>query len=106
MSSSNDKSFERFNRSYENDILGDNYVRFVLDELLPEVEKKTTSDGRPIRLSKDGNDRSIGGTSSGAICAFTAAWERPDAFRRMFSGIGTFVGLRGGNVYPTLIRKC
>ena len=54
---------------------------------------------------RDGNDRSIGGASSGAICAFTAAWERPDAFRRVFSAIGTYVGLRGGNDYPTLIRK-
>ena len=43
--------------------------------------------------------------SSGAICACTAAWERPDAFRRVFSAIGTYVGLRGGNDYPTLIRK-
>ena len=53
----------------------------------------------------EGNDRAIGGASSGAICAFTAAWERPDSFRRVFSAIGTYVGLRGGNVYPTLIRK-
>lgn len=100
-----DQALDRFNRSYEYDGLGDNYVRFLLDELLPEVEKKTATDGRAIRLSKSGNDRSIGGTSSGAICAFTAAWERPDAFSRVFSGIGTYVGLRGGNVYPTLIRK-
>jgi gluconolactonase len=100
-----DQALDRFNRSYEYDGLGDNYVRFLLDELLPEVEKKTTSDGRPIRLSKNGNDRSIGGSSSGAICAFTAAWERPDAFSRVFSAIGTYVGLRGGNLYPTLIRK-
>jgi sugar lactone lactonase YvrE/enterochelin esterase-like enzyme len=100
-----DKALDRYNRSYEYDGLGDNYARFLLEELLPEVEKKKTSDGRPIRLSHDGNDRSIGGTSSGAICAFTAAWERPDAFRRVFSGIGTYVGLRGGNNYPTLIRK-
>ncbi len=99
------QALDRFNRSYEYDSLGDDYVRFLLDELLPEVEKKTTSDGRPIRLSHLGNDRSIGGTSSGAVCAFTAAWQRPDAFRRVFSGIGTYVGLRGGNVYPTLIRK-
>jgi sugar lactone lactonase YvrE/enterochelin esterase-like enzyme len=99
------QALDRYNRSYEYDGLGDSYVRFLLDELLPEVEKKTASDGRPIRLSHDGNDRGIGGTSSGAICAFTAAWERPDAFRRVFSGIGTYVGLRGGNVYPTLIRK-
>jgi len=98
-------ALDRFNRSYEYDGLGDNYVRFLLDELLPEVEKKTASGGRPIKLSKDGNDRAIGGASSGAICAFTAAWERPDAFRRVFSSIGTYVGLRGGNVYPTLVRK-
>ena len=67
---------DRFNRSYEYDGLGDNYVRFLLEELLPEVETRKTADGRPIRLSKDGNDRCIAGSSSGAICAFTAAWER------------------------------
>jgi sugar lactone lactonase YvrE/enterochelin esterase-like enzyme len=100
-----DKALDRFNRSYEYDGLGDNYARFLLDELLPEVEKKTTKDGRAIRLSRDGNDRCIAGSSSGAVCAFTAAWERPDAFRRVFSAIGTYVGLRGANNYPTLIRK-
>jgi gluconolactonase len=98
-------AIDRFNRIYEYDGLGDAYVRFLLEELLPEVEKKKSADGRPIHLSNDGNDRCIGGASSGAICAFTAAWERPDAFRRVFSSIGTYVGLRGGNVYPTLIRK-
>src|SRR5678815_2326798 len=99
------EAFDRYNRSYEYDGLGDNYARFLLDEIFPEVETKSTSDGRAIKLSKDGNDRAIGGASSGAICAFTAAWERPDAFRRVFSAIGTYVGLRGGNDYPTLIRK-
>ncbi len=98
-------ALNRYNRSYEYDGLGDAYARFLLDEVLPEVETKTTADGRAIRLSHDGNDRSIAGTSSGAIAAFTAAWERPDAFTRVISGIGTYVGLRGGNVYPTLIRK-
>jgi enterochelin esterase-like enzyme len=100
-----DKALDRFNRSYEYDGLGGNYARFLLEELLPAVEKLTTADGRAIKLSHDGNDRSIGGSSSGAICAFTAAWERPDAFRRVFSAIGTYVGLRGGNIYPTLIRR-
>ena len=100
-----ENALDRFNRSFEYDGLGDNYVRFLLEELLPDVETKTTSDGRPIRLSKNANDHAIGGSSSGAICAFTAAWERPDAFRRVFSAIGTYVGLRGGNDYPTLIRK-
>ena len=98
-------ALDRMNRSYEYDGLGDNYARFVLEEILPDVEKKAASDGRPLRLSTNGNDRAIGGSSSGAIGAFTAAWERPDAFTRVFSSIGTFVGLRGGNVYPTLIRK-
>ena len=96
---------DRFNRSFEYDGIGDGYVRFLLEELLPEVERKSTPDGRPIRLSHAGNDRAIGGSSSGAVCAFTVAWQRPDAFTRVFSAIGTYVGLRGADRYPTLIRK-
>lgn len=101
----NDKAIDRFNRSYEYDGLGDAYARFLIDELLPEVETKQSADGRAIKVSKNGNDCAIGGASSGAVAAFTVAWERPDRFRRVFSAIGTYVGLRGGNVYPTLIRK-
>lgn len=100
-----DAALDRYNRSYEYDGLGDNYARFLIDELLPDAETKTSTDGRAIRLSKDPNDRAIAGNSSGAICAFTAAWERPDSFRRVFSAIGTYVGLRGGHLYPTLLRK-
>jgi len=98
-------ALDRFNRSYEYDGLGDAYARFLNDELLPDVETRETSDGRPIRFSRNGNDRAIGGESSGAIAAFTAAWERPGAFSRVFSAIGTYVDLRGGMRYPTLIRK-
>lgn len=98
-------ALDRFNRSYEYDGLGDNYVRFLLEELLPEVEKQKTTNGRAINLSKNGNDRAIGGSSSGAVCAFTAAWERPNEFSRVFSAIGTYVGLRGADRYSTLIRK-
>ena len=98
-------ALDRFNRSFEYDGLGDAYARFILNEILPEVEKLKTSDGRAIRLSENGNDRAIGGSSSGAVAAFTAAWERPDAFSRVFSAIGTYVGLRGADRYPTLIRK-
>ena len=96
---------DRFNRSFEYDGLGDAYARFILEEILPEVEKQKTSDGRAIHLSKNGNDRAIGGSSSGAVCAFTAAWERPKEFSRVFSAIGTYVGLRGADRYSTLIRK-
>jgi gluconolactonase len=102
---SNKSAIPRFNRSFEYDGLGDAYARFILNEIFPEVEKKKTRDGRPIKLSKNGNDRAIGGSSSGAICAFTAAWEKPEEFSRVFSAIGTYTGLRGGDRYPILIRK-
>lgn len=88
----------RYNRSIEYDSLGDRYARFLLEELLPEV-------GKQYNVSDNPNDRAIAGASSGAICAFNVAWERPDQFRRVLSTIGTFVGLRGGNEFPTLIRK-
>ena len=105
LADSGSNSMDRFNRSFEYDGLGDAYCRFLLTEIFPEVEKQITSDGREIHLSKNGNDRAIGGSSSGAICAFTAAWEHPEEFSRVFSAIGTYVGLRGGDRYPILIRK-
>ena len=91
-------SYPRFNRSFEYDAMGDRYARFLIEELIPEVS-------RSYNLSTNPNDRSIAGASSGAICAFNVAWERPDAFRRVFSSIGTYVGLRGADEFPTLIRK-
>ena len=99
------KALSRFNRSLEYDGLGNAYVRFLLEELLPAVEKQHTRDGRAIRLSQSGNDRAIGGSSSGAVCAFTAAWEMPGEFSKVFSAIGTYVGMRGADRYPALIRK-
>jgi len=88
----------RQNRSFEYDTLSDQYVRFLLDELLPEV-------GRELKISTDPAQRAIGGISSGAICAFTAAWERPDAFGKVLSHVGSYTNIRGGHVYPSLIRK-
>jgi enterochelin esterase-like enzyme len=86
------------NRSVEYDSLGDKYARFVVEEMLPEV-------GKTYNLTKDPEGRAIGGASSGAICAFTVAWERPDEFRKVISLIGSFTNLRGGHVYPDLVRK-
>ena len=105
LADSGSHALDRFNRSFEYDGMSDAYARFLLTEIFPEVEKQKTSDGRTIRLSKNGNDRAIGGSSSGAICAFTAAWEHPEAFSRVFSAIGTYTGLRGGDRYPVLVRK-
>jgi sugar lactone lactonase YvrE/enterochelin esterase-like enzyme len=88
----------RDNRSFEYDSLGDRYARFLTEELLPEVKRR-------YHLSDDPNDTAIAGSSSGGICAMNAAWERPDCFRRVFSGIGTFGALRGGDIFPVLISK-
>jgi sugar lactone lactonase YvrE/enterochelin esterase-like enzyme len=88
----------RFNRSYEYDARGPRYAQFLLDEIIPEVAKQ-------YKLSSDPNDRAIAGSSSGGIAAFTAAWERPDAFRRVLSFVGSYTNLRGGDVYDGLIRK-
>ena len=105
LADSGSNAVDRYNRSFEYDGLGDAYCKFILTEILPEVERQKTSDGREIHLSKNGNDRAIGGSSSGAVCAFTAAWEHPEEFSRVFSAIGTYIGLRGADRYPTLIRK-
>ena len=98
------------NRSFEYDSLNDNYARFICEEMLPEVGKK-------YNLTKDPEARAIGGTSSGAICAFTVAWQRPDEFRNVISMIGSYTSIAyrpgrdgqpmilGGDLYPTLIRK-
>ncbi len=86
------------NRSLEYDSLGDRYARFLLEEIFPEVSKQW-------KLSDDPEMRAICGASSGAICSFTVAWERPDQFRKVLSTIGTYTNIRGGNAYPSLIRK-
>jgi enterochelin esterase family protein len=88
----------RANRSREYDTLSDDYARFLLEEILPEVGKK-------YNLTKDPEGRCIAGSSSGGICAFTVAWERPNEFRKVFSTVGSFTNIRGGNAYPYLIRK-
>ncbi|MHA3773273.1 alpha/beta hydrolase [Verrucomicrobiota bacterium sgz303538] len=86
------------NRSVEYDTLSDAYVRFLLEEILPEVRKT-------VKITDDPNGHAIAGSSSGGICAFTAAWERPDQFRKVFSTIGSFTNIRGGNKYPELVRN-
>lgn len=95
----------RYNRSNEFDRTDGTFAKFLIEELLPEVECQTASDGRPIRLSTDPNDCAIAGSSSGGICAFSAAWARPDRFARVFSAVGTYVSMRGGNEYQAVIRK-
>jgi sugar lactone lactonase YvrE/enterochelin esterase-like enzyme len=90
----------RRNRCFEYDAVGDNNVRFLVDELLPAVAKRFD-----LKLSTSGNDRCIAGGSSGGIAAFNVAWERPDAFSRVYANSGSFVAFRGGHEFPTLVRK-
>ena len=93
------------NRSIEYDTLSDKYVRYLLGEIIPEVQKK-------VNIRTDANSWAIGGISSGGICSFTAAWERPDKFSKVFSWVGSFSniasgesGIAGGHNYPALIRR-
>lgn len=86
------------NRSFEYDTLSDQYVRFLESEILPEV-------GKTVNLRTDAAGHAICGASSGGICAFTAAWERPDLFGKVLSHIGSFTNIRHGDQYPGMIRK-
>jgi enterochelin esterase family protein len=86
------------NRSFEYDTLTDQYARFLEKEILPEV-------GRKVKLRQDAAGRGIGGISSGGICAWTVAWERPDLFSKVLSHVGSFTNIRGGDRYPGMIRK-
>lgn len=90
----------RRNRDFEYDGVSDNNVRFLIDELLPFIAKEYQ-----LNLSTDGNDRCISGGSSGGIAAFTAAWNRPDAFSRVYAASGSWVAFRGGHEFPTMVRK-
>ena len=92
-------------RSREYDTLSDRYARFLLEEILPEVEKT-------VKLRHDPESRAIAGISSGGICAWTVAWERPDEFRKVLSWVGSFTNIasgktrrEGGHNYEALIRK-
>ena len=87
----------RRNRSFEYDTLSDQYARFLIEEMLPEV-------GRSYKLTDDLDRRAVCGISSGGICAFTVAWARPDAFRKVLSHVGSFTNIRGGHVYPQLVK--
>jgi len=90
----------RRNRCFEYDGVSDNNVRFLTDELLPYVAKELN-----LNLSTDGNDRCMSGGSSGGIAAFTTAWNRPEAFSRVYAASGSWVAFRGGHEFPTLVRK-
>jgi enterochelin esterase-like enzyme len=95
----------RANRSFEYDTLSDQYARFLLEEILPEVEKT-------VKLRHDAASRAISGSSSGGICAFTVAWERPDQFSKVLSWVGSFTNIaagktlkEGGHNYEAMVRK-
>jgi enterochelin esterase family protein len=93
-------------RSIEYDTVSDHYARFLMEEVLPDVEKT-------YKLRQDAYSRAIAGESSGGICAFSAAWFMPDKFSRVHSAVGSFTSIQwrskenidGGNVYPFMVRK-
>ncbi len=90
--------FRADNRSFEYDTLTNQYARMLMEELIPELSKT-------YKLADLPTMRAICGISSGGICAFTAAWQRPDYFHKVLSHVGSFTNIKGGHVYPSLIRK-
>ncbi|HXX94435.1 MAG TPA: alpha/beta hydrolase-fold protein, partial [Planctomycetota bacterium] len=88
----------RSTRSFEYDTPDGTYARFLIDEMLPEVAKRA-------KLSPLPENRAVVGISSGGICAFTVAWFRPESFRKVITGIGSFTNIRGGVWYSAVIRK-
>jgi enterochelin esterase-like enzyme/sugar lactone lactonase YvrE len=88
----------RYERVFEYDSLSNRYSRFLLEELLPAVAKKHA-------LSSNPDEHAIGGTSTGAVGAFVAAWHRPDQFHRVLSLIGTYVAMKGADTLPEIVRK-
>jgi enterochelin esterase-like enzyme len=86
------------NRPTEYNTLDDKYARVIVDELMPVLYKE-------YNISKEPERHGIGGASSGAIAAFTVAWERPNDFRKVLSIVGSFVNLRGGHAYTDIVRK-
>jgi enterochelin esterase-like enzyme len=90
--------FRASNRVEEYDVLNDKYLTFLITEIIPELKKK-------FNISDDPKMHAIAGLSSGAICAFTAAWQRPEYFHKVLSHFGSFTNIRGGHEYPFLIRK-
>ena len=86
------------NRSVEYDTISARYTEFLEQEILPEV-------GKTVRLRADAAGRAICGISSGGICAFTVAWQKPELFSKVLSHVGSFTNIRGGDAYPGLIRK-
>jgi enterochelin esterase family protein len=86
------------NRPTEYNVLDDRYPRVIVEELMPALYKD-------YNISKDPERHGIGGASSGAIAAFTVAWERPNDFRKVLSIVGSFVNLRGGHAYPDIVLK-
>ncbi len=96
---------EKAMRSIEYDTVDDTYPRFLRDEILAEI-------GAKYSIRADSYSRGIIGESSGAICAFNAAWQMPDQFSRVVSRIGSFTSIQwkpnvldGGQSYPNKIRK-
>src|SRR5260370_24952965 len=74
-------------RSIEYDTVSDRYGKYLLDEVMPEVEKT-------YKVRHDAYSRAIAGASSGAICAFNVDWYYPNQFSRVLSHTRTYLALQ------------
>lgn len=90
--------FSSSGRSDEYDEMSDRYVTFLIQEIIPVLKKQ-------YNISADPKMHAVAGLSSGGICAFTAAWQRPDYFQKVLSAVGSFANIKGGHMYPDIVRK-
>ncbi|MCF6377742.1 esterase family protein [Nocardioides KLBMP 9356] len=84
------------NRNAEYDAPDATYADFLVDEVLPVV-------GELVPVSDRPEDRAICGFSSGGSAAFTAAWQRPDAFGKVIGLSSSFPQVAAD--YPRLVAS-
>jgi enterochelin esterase-like enzyme len=85
-------------RNVEYDAFDERCADFLLEEIIPVATGRWA-------VTDDPDRRAICGFSSGGNGALTAAWLRPDAFRRVMCCSASFAQMPGGNLYPALIAQ-
>ena len=85
-------------RGFEYDSITDQYASFLLEDVIPALREAG------LAITDDPEARGLVGISSSGVCAFAACWNRPDAFRKCISHVGSFTNIRGAHNFPYLVR--
>src|SRR6185312_3040765 len=77
------ETYHKWVRTKEYETLSPTYANFLVEEILPRAREH-------VKITDDPDGRGVAGESSGANCALTVAFERPDEFRKVFSAVGSY----------------